>query len=271
MISYGVMRNASKTRYSRPFNAEDDMNNLEYFKDAFNSVGWFIPPYVGLGFLADLSKKIKDANGSYSQQDLERMLSLIYSPESLAAMVLNRYPITPFIKDYSQIISESVIAHFSNLDHVAVAGLMPVIEGAGTALAKDRSVPCNRVSTRVIFMGLADSCKELSRKHNIGNVGEIVSMMDSFKEYADKYLYIKSSQYSQSDKTNRHGILHGAYTDGDYGTPINFYKAIAAVDFLCFISAFRSAISWFAPDPTDKSKLLAKHYGACLLLSVIKP
>lgn len=244
-------------------------NNLNYQRDAFNGVGWFIPPYVTLGFGNQLAKEIHDASGSYSQEALEKMLSRIYSAEYLAAMVLERYPATPFIRDYTQIISEAVIAHFSNLDHVAVAGIMPVIEGAGKALANDFSVQYSGI--RSLFINLADHCKSLSIEKNIGATGEIISMMDSFKEYAEKNLYINSDDYLHSDKTNRHGILHGAYKDNDYGRPINFYKSIAAVDFLCFISAFRAPISWMAPNPTEKSENLAEYYRACFFISMANP
>jgi hypothetical protein len=244
------------------------VNNLDYQRDAFNSVGWFIPPYVTLGFGNQLARQINEANGSYSQEDLEKMLSNIYSPEYLAAMVLERYPITPVIQDYCKIISEAAIAHFSNLDHIAVAGLMPVIEGAGNSLAKEFSV---KGKGKNLFKNLAEYCKKLSSEKNIGAVGEVASMMDSFKEYTDKHLYINSENYLHTDKTNRHGILHGTYTDDDYGRPINFYKAIAAVDFLCFISAFRAPISWMAPNLTKKSEKLSEYYRACFLISEINP
>lgn len=247
------------------------MSDLNYFKDAFNSVGWFIPPYVSIGFLSTLSKKISDSNQSFSQNDLEKFLALIYSPENLSAMVTDRYPITPHIKEYKVIISECVRAHFLGLDHVAVSGLMPVIEGAGKNLAKSRSISCKNVSTLNIFNALAENCKLDAQNNNIGAVGEIVSMMDSFSEYSAKHLYIESSKYVHSDNTNRHGILHGAFSDDDYGDPINFYKAIAAVDFLCFISAFRASISWFAPGQTEKSQKLAGYYIACRLLELAHP
>lgn len=247
------------------------MGSLDSFKDAFSSVGWFIPPYVSIGFLGRMVEKIDDARGSYAQGDLEMMLSLIYAPESLAAMVLHRYAITPCVKEYAEIISESVLAHFSGLDHVAVVGLLPVIEGAGTALAKGRGIAVEGRASRKIFIDLAEHCREFSKERGIGDAEAIASMMDSFKEYADKHLYVESSKYPHPDKTNRHGILHGAYTDGDYGAPINFYKAIAAVDFLCFISAFQSAISWFAPDPTPESGKLAEYYSSCVLHSAANP
>jgi len=42
-------------------------------------------------------------------------------------------------------------------------------------------------------------------------------MMDSFIYFVEKYLYIHSKDYGLEDKTNRHGILHGKYSDKDYG------------------------------------------------------
>lgn len=153
---------------------------------------------------------------------------------------------------------------------------MPVIEGAGRSLAESRGISTKKSggkdkSPKEVFSELADSCKEFSRQNNVGAVDEIASMMDSFKEYAKEHLYITSTKYKHTDKTNRHGILHGAYSDDDYGSPINFYKAIATIDFLCFISAFQASISWFAPDPTEESKKLAQHYLNCLILSASNP
>ena len=237
------------------------MNSLDHYKNIFNSVGWFIPPYVTMGFLSNLAKKITDSSGSFTQHDLEKNLSLIYSAENLASMVLNRYPITPYIQDYKVIISECVKAHFMGLDHIAVSGLMPVIEGAANKLAIERSA-LDKKSICNTFINLANDCKNEAQQKRLGSVGEVLSMLDSFSEYANNHLYIHSKKYPHTDNTNRHGILHGAYSDDDYGDPINFYKAIAAVDFLCFISAFRASISWLAPSPTEESKKLALHYIA---------
>jgi hypothetical protein len=241
---------------------KESMNNLDYYKEAFNSVGWFIPPYVAMGFLGPLAKKIHDNGGAFDQRELQYFLSFIYSPENLAAMVSERYPITPYVQDYKGIISEAVAAHFLSLDHVAAAGLIPAIEGIGRRLAASRSVSVEGI--RSVFVNLANDCKSDAIANNLGAVGEVVSMMDSFIEFTVKHLYINSDDYLLDDRTNRHGILHGAYSDEDYGLPINFYKSIASVDFLCFVSAFKASISWFAPEPTASSKLLSGYYRACM-------
>jgi hypothetical protein len=245
------------------------MNTLDNFKVSFNSVGWFIPPYVSLGFLSHLSNEISAKRRAFSQEDLEAWLSITYSPENLAAMVSERYTATPFVNDYKTIIAEAVEAHFLGLNHVAVSGLMPVIEGAGKKIAASRNITWDSITG--VFVDLANDCKTDALKNNIGAVGEIASMMDSFMEFAKNHLYINSTKYALSDKTNRHGILHGAFTDADYGEPINFYKSIAAVDFLCFVSAFRAPISWFPPSPTEQSNKLSNYYNSCILLSRTNP
>jgi hypothetical protein len=89
----------------------------------------------------------------------------------------------------------------------------------------------------------------------------IASMMDSFSAYAANYMYVDSAMYPLVDKTNRHGITHGFYADADYGRPLNFYKTIAAVDFLTLVASFTTnSISGFAPSQTPESKTLARYY-----------
>jgi hypothetical protein len=182
----------------------------------------------------------------------------MYDSASLAAMVTERYPVVPFIREHTITIAEAVAAHFLGLNHVAVGGLIPVIEGAGRELAAQRGI--SNQSIKNTFKNLATDLKEDSAKNNIGAVGEIASMMEAFIGFTDQFFYQSSQSYPLLDNTNRHGILHGAYKDADYGTPINFYKTIAAVDFLCFISSFRAHISWLGPNTTPRSLELSMHY-----------
>lgn len=243
------------------------MNNLDFHKQAFNNVGWFIPPYVQLGFLDNIAKQINDNN--VCESTLTHYLEQIYSPENLSAMVSERYHAVPYINEYHEIIAESVEAHFLGLNHIAVSGLMPVIEGAGRKLADSRSVTVTSIKS--VFQNLAIDCKDDVTTNNVGAVGETVSMMDAFIEFTDNHLYINSNNYSLSDNTNRHGILHGAFADADYGEPLNFYKSIGAIDFLCFVSALRAPVSCFAPSPTEQSQSLAAYYRLCIQLGQKKP
>jgi hypothetical protein len=180
-------------------------------------------------------------------------------------MVMHRYTIAPVICDYRETIAEAVEAHFFGLNHIAIGGLVPVIEGAGRRLASQRGL--NPTQVREVFLSLAKDCKNESIARNIGATDEIVSMMDSFATFTSKYMYVGSQFYPLADKTNRHGITHGAYSDDDYGRPLNFYKTIAAIDFLTLVASFRANISWLGPSHTEQSLKLAGYYAQLAALA----
>jgi hypothetical protein len=234
------------------------LGSLSHWEQSFNSVGWFIPPYMQMGVLSRIAGEIYGRGGQYQQDELETTLAQLYEPMGLAAMVMHRYPIVPVIRAYRETIAEAIEAHFFGLNHVAIGGLVPVIEGAGRQLASQRGITGKGI--RVVFTALAKDCKHEAAIKKIGALGEIHSMLDSFVFFVNNYLYADSSLYPLVDGTNRHGIAHGAYADADYGRPLNFFKAIAAVDFLCFVSSFRASLSWFAPDPTPESLKLATYF-----------
>jgi hypothetical protein len=200
---------------------------------------------------------------------LEAALAVAYSPENLAAMVCERYPATPYVKDYARTIAEAVEAHHLGLRHVAATGLMPVIEGAGRRLADSRSVKAPTMKS--LFPNLARDCKDEVVAKKIGDTQEVISMFESFEEFTGGYLYINSDLYPLDDKTNRHGTLHGAYADSDFGDPISFYKAISSIDFLCLVASLRAPVSWFAPDTTAASQRLAQYYRACTAFAAGRP
>jgi len=228
-------------------------------KERLNGVGWFIPPYVSSDFLGLVASRIAQAQGNFTQDDLEKALSFVYDAERLASMILYRYRCMPVIKQFTETISESVAALFG-LGHVAVGGLIPVIEGAGRLLAVDRRIK-SRGSIKNVFEALASYAKKDVKGRRIGATDEIVDMLDSFICFVQDYFYSDSQLYPLGDGTNRPGILHGAYTDSEYGKPINFYKTIAAVDFLTFISSLNTpTMSGFAPERTSDSSRLAAHY-----------
>ncbi|WP_414893819.1 hypothetical protein [Pseudomonas sp. IT-232MI5] len=252
--------------------AKDENNmqgTLEHLRTTLRDVGWFIPPYITLGFLSSVCAEIRKKEGLFTQDDLEEVLAVAYSPANLAAMVTERYPITPFVSDYKVIISEAVQAHFMGLDHVAVGGLIPVIEGAAKRIAADRGLTFGHI--RPGFKALAEDCKHDAIQNSKGDVGELVSMMDSFEDFTYQNMYVGSERYPHPDMTNRHGILHGAYADDDYGKPINFYKSIAAIDFLCLISAFKAHVSWMSPNQTGESNRLMLFYVACQQMAKQNP
>lgn len=229
---------------------------MDHYRKIFNGVGWFIPPYVRIGYLMEITQDVIQNE----QTNLEQLLSHIYNADGLSAMVVDRYPFVPVISDYSQIISESIKAHFLGLHHIAVSGLIPVVEGAARKIAESKGI--EEKYTKQVFIKLSEHTKNDVMENQLGMVSEIVPMLESFNNFAITNLYINSNKYPFGDNTNRHGILHGAYNDEDYGSPLNFYKAIGSIDFLCFIVSIRASISFFAPDTTTESQQLSQMYEA---------
>ena len=86
-------------------------------------------------------------------------------------------------------------------------------------------------------------------------------MLNVFLRFLNEYFFEDSDSYPLLDKTNRNGILHGAYKDAEFGRPINFFKTISAVDILTLVSALKMPkVSGLAPDYTPESKALAERY-----------
>jgi hypothetical protein len=224
-------------------------DNLPRWRAAFRRVGWFAPAYVSVGYLNMIAGAIEQEGEGFHQDRLQSVMATIYTPRRLAAMALHRYPQTHIVKAYSETIKEAVQAHLIGLHHIAIGGLVPVIEGIGKRFGQERGLPDTRNSTK-IFQNLMDDYKREAIERQIGETDELTAMLDTFAEFATNNLYVDSAAYPLSDKTNRHGIVHGHYADSDYGSPGNFYKAISAIDVLTFTSIIRHPGSVFVPDYT---------------------
>jgi hypothetical protein len=78
-------------------------------KAQLNSIGWFLPPFVSVGFIEQrLREHELRGGGAFTQDDLEQMLAFLYGPHHLARMVLHRYPSVPVVGLYAQTIAEAV-------------------------------------------------------------------------------------------------------------------------------------------------------------------
>lgn len=232
------------------------MGSLTAFEMEFGKIGFFIPPFVNFGTLDNIIRDVR-SSADQSQAHIESALKGIYTAAHLAAMVTVRYPETPVIQRYSRIIAESVEAHFLGLDHVAVAGLVPVVEGAARQLYERFGLgKAHKLELKPMFSALLKYAKAETNRLKLGAYEEVDSMLDAFDHYLNQYLYVGSKRYSMADKTNRHSITHGAYMDDDYGTPLNFYKVIGAIDVLSLISNFQP----FAPRSTKRSTALGMYY-----------
>lgn len=244
------------------------MGSLDSWVVKFERIGWFIPPYVTMGQMSEILRENVQSQAGLGQAELEKILKKIYSPSHMAELYVDKYSKTPFIKDYLKILSDGLEAHFLGLHYAAVATLIPVVEGVSRRLADKRNVGHKYIKKTI--QNICASCKKEVIDQKLGAHEEVESMIDSFEQFATKKLYVDSNLYPHSDKTNRNGIAHAAYDDSEYGTPINFYKTVAAINSLCFLSAIDSGLSWSPPKRNKSSMKMSQFFSLCQKLAVIK-
>jgi len=244
------------------------VGSLDSWVTEFKKIGWFIPPYVTMGEMDNILGENGKNETDLTQIELESILSSIYSENNLANLFIEKYSETPFINDYINILDNGIEAHFLGLHYSAVATLIPVIEGASRKLAVKRGVHDQYVKQTI--RNICKSCKDEVVGRKLGAYEEVESMIDSFEFFVVNNLYSNSSTYPHEDNTNRNGIAHGSFDDSDYGTAINFYKTIAAINSLCFLSAIDAGLSWFPPKGSDASSKKTMYYSLCTKFSSLR-
>lgn len=230
------------------------MGSLDHYTDILGRQGLMIPPFSNMRVLDQLAKIIHESATDMDNR-LAAVLFEVYTPANLATMVVSRYAHTPIISEYTVTISEAIEAHILGLDHVAVAGLIPVIEGVVVRLSLFNGISAKK-SAKGKFTALVSCAIEKINQKKLGDFQQVESMLKAFLVFLVDYFWENSSSYPLPDKTNRNGILHGAYADKDYGYPINFYKVLSALDMLCWISKFDP----FPPQSSLESEALAFYY-----------
>lgn len=240
-------------------NAEPQKPNLERCRQAFFKIGWFIPAYAQMSFYRETAEKIESAK-NIEELDLESIFLQLYSPDHLAAMLLHRYTEVPEIFRFRRVIHESIQAHFAQMHRVSICGILSCIEGITLAIGKNRGLN-KKFSSQLFEIILEDVVKQIN-ENNIGIIGEYHSALKSFEEFARKIMFVNSEARNESNGIARNSIFHGVLGDEDYGDPLDFYRCISTIDFLCLISSFKNPTSMFAPSPTEQSMRLAEHYMA---------
>jgi hypothetical protein len=152
---------------------------------AMNSIGWFVPPYGKQGKLDIIGREINMGSVNATNPRSSECWDSSTLPDRLAFMVFNLYAQVPAVDLYKRTIAKSVAAHFCGLHHVAVAGLMPVVEGAGRELARGRGLE-HEGSAKAVLIELINNAKEDAWTRRIGNTKELTICSGSI-EFLTRY------------------------------------------------------------------------------------
>jgi hypothetical protein len=243
--------------------------------EAFMSVDWIVPAYIQLGVLRRLAAQILRAAPTDKHAVLARELPLLYQPEDLAAMLLERYAKIKHVDAFKVQIAEALEAAQLGLFHAAIATLVSVVEGTIRELADARGQPIGNGTNKLVNeidaeIALASQLpawcigtpEEPTMKQAIA---ERVVMLTVFRDFVKNTLLAQTSRYTGAGELNRHGIVHGLFKG--YGCEANFYKLVSFLDLLCFFIAIRTGSSGLAPDATAASVCLAGYYRS---LSIVR-
>jgi hypothetical protein len=216
---------------------------------------WIVPPYLQFGRLKALAARIaKDPVQAAAILDDE--LPVLYNEDFLAAMLLERYRQTPYVRGFVNQIAEAIQATQLGLFRVAVPALLTVVEGVIRQNADARGASVGNGTAKLV-----DELENLvqNERASSNSFSERIVMLEIFRDFVRDFLLIKTANYSGGDDFNRHGVLHGIFRD--YGASRNVYKLLSMVDLLCFTIAIETGcISALAPDSTADSAALADHY-----------
>jgi len=227
-----------------------------------------MPAYYSTGGLLQLAEDIEKEPILAKKHDiLEHALKGMYNPSVLAVMLLERYCKLAYVKEFNNVIADAIEAFHLGLVNVAVASLIPVIEGTLRRIAEKYGEPVSRRNPHKKILSTIDILIEEEKSSPIDIRDERVMMLTSFRTLVDNYLFIDTDKYSGIGWLNRHGILHGIYDPQEYAKDYNFYKLISVIDTICFfVTLHSSGISALAPPETLESKSLAAYYMTLIYL-----
>lgn len=248
-----------------PNNAETNKAYAEWLANAFRQVDWLIPAWLTMGFLSQFAKAIETTPAAARPALLRSTLRIVYGPDHLAAMYLDRYSRIMHVRDFAPSIDEAIKAYFSGYKLVAVTALVPVVEGIvrKMAIRQNRDVGQGTRKLLAEFEALVER-----ERHSPNCYGERLVMLECLRDFMRDRFLIKTADYDGLDEFNRHGILHGIYDK--FGEDINFFRLITLLELLCFaIGLIEGGVSCFAPSPTPQSAALAAHYRELGRLSAV--
>ncbi|RYD90270.1 MAG: hypothetical protein EOP50_16230 [Sphingobacteriales bacterium] len=174
----------------------------------------------------------------------------------MAVMFLERYSRITYVRDFQVPLGETIKAFFSGFTHVSVVSIIPILEGVirKIALAQNRDVGNGTRGILREFEGFV--AREVASPNSFG---ERLVMLEALRKFIEDRLLAHTANYTGQNEFNRHGILHGVF--GDYGDPLNFFRAVTILDLTCFsIGLLHGGVSAFAPEDTSMSRKLAQFY-----------
>jgi hypothetical protein len=239
---------------------------FERFKAAaetFASSGWFVPAYLRLGIVMDLAEKLSNAPSDERGTLLSEELPRLYRPLEIATMLRRRYRVCPVIRDYGDMIEQSIEAYYAGFREPAIAGLVHAVEGILRGYASTKGDVSHKPSkvVRDSIAGLRASMKGPRWDP------EREVMLASFERFIVERMWSDHTMLPAGETLNRNGIAHAILGGSEFATAGNFARLISILDFLTFLFiceglAIEERLGGLAPDSEPIDIATGQYYAS---------
>lgn len=232
-----------------------------------------LPLFIGQGALSSALHEL----GGLPEISTNVWLEDIFTPSIASVYVLQYFEKSNALRPYLQIIYESIEAYFMGLEHVAIMGLLPVIEGGLRNVQQsslghtDLNVSGEEFSKRLGEMIVRHGEKQASGvtiyPGSSGNrdvqidffthVNPQCDVINTFRIFFKEVLYKPSNDSSHG--FNRHLILH--LLKNDFASPANYVRVFLLLSHIAFCEWLTNAeipMTW--PGSNSKSERLARYF-----------
>jgi hypothetical protein len=240
-------------------------------REFWADLGWFHPAYIARGEVAKVVKSVQAVEPAQREDLLQTELGVVYTPGHIASMLVDRYPQLSWLALHIETIRESVEVFFCGYRRVAIAGLLPVVEGVlqrmlntvrteggvtgAELLSQVISTECERATERLVYHRTWIP-QEYRERAFLEAFDEYIRMLGIFDTFGRTHLFANTSTVVDPSKLNRHGILHGKFTE--FGRDSNFFRLWSILDMLAFMMTLStSGVSVFVPELTAESAAFA--------------
>lgn len=269
-------------------------NNIAYierYEEFWSSVDWFFPPYVPLGkihgVIQDLFENTplnEQSDRKPAQRQFESRLSSIYNLGNIIPITVQTLAESSAIAKHLPLIKESILAFYSGMKVVAIAGLIPIAEdilysiiGTGspeidTVAKVNKSIDLANNTVTELHINNADWIPHEYIDNSVLKVmNERTLVLETIRSWLLNSFYAKTQDYDKHSGFNRHFFAH-AKSD-IWHNEQNFFRAIGLIQALAFVECFamkESKVSIFSPEPDDRSESFRLEVFACMNTQFIK-
>ena len=253
----------------------DNPTGIKHARDIYNSFGWFFPAFLPANPLIKISEYLLKEDRLISNVFLESILSTIYNEKYISKMYLYKYSKIRYVNKYSHIIFEAIQNFYLGFISSSIILLLPCIEGIIRDIYDLEGKKENNIGKYALLNILDSNLKKYKNDKFItifnwipiefidnkffDSFDEYFQMLNGFKLYIDKFLFIDSRNGNDIGNLNRHKIIHGLTTEFDY--PFNFIRLISLLDLLVFIISMNAqGYSCVLPMDTDESFKLSNYF-----------